>query len=391
MQFTAVLATMALTIGAWFYERACRASARRLQEIVVGNPFVDKPRDPEAALPHADPFVLVADNPQRATSSEAKPRPITRENQLGIPVLELAAPAADEPAAPPKFPVSSRSAGIIDDLPSVLPVTQVAHAAPPQPPAAPPQFPDFTAAGPLRPPNRKGHYLPWLVFGGGLASAFFCLCSGLAFWYVMRAPPHPAPAVPFTMVELAPRDDLFGERPSGKRIVTVQPIQPALLAGSGISKDWQVIFRSADPSIWDKDVNDGEQRFASSLSSVPSGIQYLRIRKNSDYVIFPVTTSTLREARDDGWYGWNGVNESLCAARHLGVYDIHMPVTDQGRVCVIGTQYAGWGFGHIAWVDDRQGYCWAGKPIAPTVFEIAVKPGPLTTEETKCLRKNEKR
>jgi hypothetical protein len=253
------------------------------------------------------------------------------------------------------------------------------------------ELPDFSAAARPRIAKRKGDYLPWLIIGGGLASALFCACSSLGLWFWMRPSARTAPAVPFTMVEVIPDDDFFGRRPAAKRIVTVQPIQPVVLAGSGISKDWRVIFRSADPSIWDKDVNDGEQRFASSLRSVPSGIQHLRIRNNTDYVIFPVTKSTLREARDDGRYGWNGVNESLCAARHLGVYDIHMPVTEQGRICVIGTQYAGWGFGHIGWVDDRQGYCWAGRAIAPTVLEIAVKSGPLTAEETDRLLKNSKR
>jgi hypothetical protein len=47
--------------------------------------------------------------------------------------------------------------------------------------------------------------------------------------------------------------------------------------------------------------------------------------------------------------------------------------------------FSGWGFGNIVFDDSRQGYCWAGKAVAATTFEIAVKTGELTKEETKLL------
>jgi serine/threonine protein kinase len=46
-----------------------------------------------------------------------------------------------------------------------------------------------------------------------------------------------------------------------------------------------------------------------------------------------------------------------------------------------GKDHAGSGFGHKQFVDDKQYYCWRGKEIAPTAFEIAVTADPLTKEE----------
>jgi hypothetical protein len=45
----------------------------------------------------------------------------------------------------------------------------------------------------------------------------------------------------------------------------------------------------------------------------------------------------------------------------------------------------GWGFGYRSFLNDQQGYTWAGEPIAPTVFEIAVTAGPLSLAERKLL------
>jgi len=58
---------------------------------------------------------------------------------------------------------------------------------------------------------------------------------------------------------------------------------------------------------------------------------------------------------------------------------------------MIGIMTEGWdvftgsGFGHKCFVNDKQYYCWRGKEIPKTVFEIAVSPGPLTPEERRSL------
>jgi hypothetical protein len=43
--------------------------------------------------------------------------------------------------------------------------------------------------------------------------------------------------------------------------------------------------------------------------------------------------------------------------------------------------FGGSGFGHRRFADDRQGYAWRGNEIPPTVFEVGVSCGPLSTDE----------
>jgi hypothetical protein len=63
-----------------------------------------------------------------------------------------------------------------------------------------------------------------------------------------------------------------------------------------------------------------------------------------------------------------------------------MPSQQRGDVCIrILPWYAGWGFGHLHFVNNTQGYCWAGQSISRTTFEIAVSAGPLTEFETGSL------
>jgi serine/threonine protein kinase len=47
--------------------------------------------------------------------------------------------------------------------------------------------------------------------------------------------------------------------------------------------------------------------------------------------------------------------------------------------------FAGSGFGHKRYADDRQAYAWKGKEIPPTAFEIAVSCAPLTPDEKPFL------
>ena len=47
--------------------------------------------------------------------------------------------------------------------------------------------------------------------------------------------------------------------------------------------------------------------------------------------------------------------------------------------------FAGSGFGHKCFVNDGQYYCWLGKEIKKTAFEIAVSEGPLGLEEKRLL------
>lgn len=177
-----------------------------------------------------------------------------------------------------------------------------------------------------------------------------------------------------------------GQEPQSVDPATVAPIEPLRLEGEGIARDWQVIFCSADPSIWDTATDKGPSNFARRVSSAPAELQYVRIRRGSDWVIFGRSRNQLTDLGGDGRYGWEGNNHRDSGAHHLGLFDKSWTGGQRGDICIrVNPWYRGWGFGHIAFVNGVQGYCWDGKPVDPCVFEIAVKQGDLTPLETKKL------
>jgi hypothetical protein len=174
--------------------------------------------------------------------------------------------------------------------------------------------------------------------------------------------------------------------------IRIPPIEPPVLTGEGVSRDWTVVLRSADPQIWDREVNRDANHFALPLSRAPDDVRYLRIRKNAEYVVLPMTKGELKRLVQKGEFGWQGTALDDSHALHLGIFAKKMELNpvgdrrDKGDICIrIRPWQRGWGFGHKNWVNDGQGYCWDGKTIPPTVFEIAVKPGDLTAEEQQRL------
>ena len=161
---------------------------------------------------------------------------------------------------------------------------------------------------------------------------------------------------------------------------------------------WIVIFRSSDPSIWNTDVNNSKDDFAISLSKVPDGIQYLRMRAvgQQAQVIIPIEKAKLDSTYEHENYGWNGTNKREYNANHLGIYRLPILNRASGEICIFrpgsgGDAWGkGYGFGHRAWLDDRQGYTWNGVEISQTVFEIAVKVEPLTRREQPDLLQEDK-
>jgi hypothetical protein len=187
-------------------------------------------------------------------------------------------------------------------------------------------------------------------------------------------PPMPDPAPPPVKEDPAP---VAGQP---------EPIRPVTLAGPGISRDWQVLFRAHDPNLWDRDVNKGEQQYSRPIGIVADDVRWLRVRRHSDYVIIAMTRDRLRQLDDESrTIGWNGTSRLAEGARHLGVYDRRLDKFFEEGVACINEDLSGWGFGAIRGVGNRQGYCWAGKNIGPTVLEIAVKPGELTDQERENL------
>src|SRR5262249_32288663 len=160
---------------------------------------------------------------------------------------------------------------------------------------------------------------------------------------------------------------------------------------------WTILFRSDDPSLWDKDAKDAKgEQVAIPLRFAPATFRYLRLRRwdTGEALILPITPDQLQNGKPgdpDAAFWWNGTAKEDYKGRHLGIVQgprIKFPAP-QGMIAVQTTEgwdaFYGSGFGNKAFVNDGQYYCWRGKEIPKTVFEIAVSDGPLTPEEKRCL------
>jgi hypothetical protein len=159
---------------------------------------------------------------------------------------------------------------------------------------------------------------------------------------------------------------------------------------------WTVLFRSDDPSAWDKDAKGekGEQ-IAIPLKFAPESFRYLRLRRmdTGDALILPLTPDQLQNGKPgaaEAAFWWNGTAKEEWKGRHLGIVQAPRQKfpAPKGMIAVMNDGwdgFAGSGFGHKCFVNDGQYYCWQGKEIPRTVFEIAVSDGPLSPEEKRSL------
>jgi hypothetical protein len=164
-------------------------------------------------------------------------------------------------------------------------------------------------------------------------------------------------------------------------------------SGHAAASRWTVLFRADDPSVWDT-YAPGE-KFAVPLQDAPDTFRYLRLRRmdTGAALILPLTPDQLHNGkpptRDKGFW-WNGTAKEDWKGRHLGIVEgprhkFPAPRDMIGVMTENWDAFAGSGFGHKCFVNDKQYYCWRGKEIPRTVFEIAVADGPLTPEEERCL------
>ncbi len=152
---------------------------------------------------------------------------------------------------------------------------------------------------------------------------------------------------------------------------------------------WQVLFCSADPRIWNSEVNQGKKHFAVPVSNAPEGMKYLRMRneRGGSVIVELPKGKLLKQFASDTW-GWNGTLGNRFKAYHLGIYNMTWSSRKKGAIHLkSGTSFLGWGFGHLAYLSTGQGYTWAGQTIPPTVFEISVTAGDLSAAEEKFLLK----
>jgi hypothetical protein len=159
---------------------------------------------------------------------------------------------------------------------------------------------------------------------------------------------------------------------------------------------WTVLFCADDPDDWDTAAlgANGEQ-IAIPLRLAPTQFRYLRLRRmdTGEALILPLTPNQLRNDKppaSEAGFWWNGSNKEEWKGRHLGIVQAprkKFPVP-KGMIAVMNDGwdgFAGSGFGHKCFVNDAQYYCWQGKEIRRTVFEIGVSDGPLSQAEKDCL------
>jgi serine/threonine protein kinase len=160
--------------------------------------------------------------------------------------------------------------------------------------------------------------------------------------------------------------------------------------------NWQVVFRSDDPTIWNTD-SPGEL-WAMPVQRVHDKMRYLRLMRldTGEALILAITFEQILGApkpvpTEGHW--WNGTAREEFGARHLGIVEaprLKWP-WHGGTIALMNDGwdvFAGSGFGHKHNGPGKaQYYCWQGKEIPKTVFEIAVTTNPLSKEDQGWLVK----
>jgi hypothetical protein len=301
--------------------------------------------------------------------------------------LELQAPAAPA-AAVSAVAAAPRTQGV-----PAAPITQPAatSASSRSAPAAPPAVPARPAAKPIE-------LDPAWVMSSNPSQATELLPSAAGSWkrpiaQIARRKPILLASVAGAVLLLgiggvAAALIFSGSRPvpTSEAAPVKEPEKPKSTEPE-VDKSWVVMFRSADPSIWNDDVNKGPDHFAKAIDLAPEDMRYLRLTNmaTKEFVIVEVTKAGLGQQSGEGRYGWEGRNQFDSEAHHLGIYNRIWPAGNRGEICISWPTCRGWGFGHSAFVNGMQFYSWAGKEIPRTVFEIAVKSQPLTAAESKKL------
>jgi hypothetical protein len=157
------------------------------------------------------------------------------------------------------------------------------------------------------------------------------------------------------------------------------------------ARKWTVVFKSADPTIWNTATNRGAADFAMPATQVPDSMRFLRLAASGKVVIIPLRKPQLTAEQDCGNVVWVGKSAALGNARMLGIA-FNEVIDCAGRKDGIAIRnpsankaQMGFGFGGQIGRDARQGFSWNAVEIPPTAFEIAVSAGPLDAKEKRLL------
>ncbi len=161
-------------------------------------------------------------------------------------------------------------------------------------------------------------------------------------------------------------------------------------SGKGPSQNqWIVVFRSADPGVWNTDTSGDATSFAIPLDQLPPIVRFVRLRRaNGAAVIIPIDRASLGLETATKPFGWNGTNLPLHGARMLGIIDHRTNVDKKTGVVAISRKdglFSGWGFGHRINHGGPAELCWNGQWIPKEPIEIAVIGRALTPEEERCV------
>jgi hypothetical protein len=159
---------------------------------------------------------------------------------------------------------------------------------------------------------------------------------------------------------------------------------------------WTILFCADDPTAWDTAAMGAKgEQIAIPLRLAPAEFRYLRLRRmdTGEALILPLTPDQLQNDKppaSEAGFWWNGSNKEEWKGRHLGIVQAPRQKfpAPKGTIAVMNDGWDGFvgsGFGHKCFVNNAQYYCWRGKQIPRTVFEIGVSNGPLSTEEERCL------
>lgn len=190
--------------------------------------------------------------------------------------------------------------------------------------------------------------------------------------------------------DLARRWDADEPVPNG-----VPPQPPASrFSKPGEGGRWLILFRSADPALWNTGPTIADEKFALPIKYAPLATKYLRLRRmdTGEFVIVPMTRTRIGKVDAQGTaVRWNGANVDEHGGRHLGIANGPSAkwLEGKGLVAVLMDGWdatSGSGFGHGHHIENgSQKFAWKGKEIDRTAFEVAVTTGELTDDERAAL------
>ncbi len=137
------------------------------------------------------------------------------------------------------------------------------------------------------------------------------------------------------------------------RLDELKPSTPATRLPT-LKVKWMLVFRSADPSIWNTD-SDGNERRAVSLAKLPDGIKYLKMQIDpNQIVIIPMTKGKIGTVSKSETFGWEGRNLLVWGGHQLGIFGLHTKIGAPGYKGGPCIWYEGGGFSLATVLAIRQ-------------------------------------